>query len=131
MLLGSLNRIDREPREQISVLSVLAPLWSSRPEVIDAIDRFLSRPMDSDTRITALKAVYYSLVDDYKIRRTVAAALDDTNAGVRLQAIGTLERMGPAALAEVQETLERLSQNPSESADVKSAARRAVGKIGK
>ncbi len=65
-MLASLNRTDREAKEQVTVLGTLARLWPASRDVIDAIDRFMSRPLDSDTRLAELNAVRTSRVDDLR-----------------------------------------------------------------
>src|SRR5262245_10832175 len=90
-MLVLLNRTDREPKQQTAVLGVLAAVWPERPDVIDAINSFMSRRLDSDARVEALKAIRLSRLDDYQIRRTVTAALDDSQVEVKFAAIQVLE----------------------------------------
>ncbi len=129
-MLAYLNSTGPPPVRQVSALAALVRIAPEKPEVIDAVVKFMSRPLDTDTRIAVLNSIHTSRVTDLRVRDAVIATLADSHAGVKLSAIGVLIRMGPDAITQAEPLLQELAQRPSEFGEVRSAANKALKIIG-
>ena len=130
-IVAFLNRTDREPAEQLAALAAAVRLAPEKPDVLDAVERFLFRPLEAEIRVSALTTIRQSGVNSVGVRMAVFNALDDPNAKVKETAISVLTRMGPEAIADAALRLESLAGRADESERVKAAARDALRSIGK
>lgn len=128
-MLSFIKGTDTAPTGQICAFATLLRLAPDNPQVIDAVVAFMARPLDSSTRIAALDSIHTSRAADLRVRDAVIATLDDPHAGVKLAAIGALDRMGPHALVQAESILQELEQSPNEPAEVKAAAHKALKHI--
>jgi len=128
-LLAFLKSTDRAPQVQVRAMGALLRLAPQDSDVIDAAAQFLSRPLDWQTREGALNAVRNTQVDDLQITDAVIASLKDPHPGVKLGAMGALDRIGVDALIRAQPILQRLARDPNESPQVRSAASKALDKL--
>lgn len=125
-MLAFLNRTDRDPDGQVSALAALVRLAPENPDVISALKRFMSRPLQPTTRVNTLNAIRTSRVNDFEVRKQVITSLDDADPGVQFAAIDTLTRMGPSALAQAAPALQELVQRPTEAPEVRARANKAL-----
>lgn len=125
LMLASLDQ-PNSAKAQIPAVAALVRLAPEDPQVIAAVLKFLSRPLDVDTRIAALNAIDTSRVNDPGVRDAVIHALNDPYPGVKLAAIGTLERMGPDAVRRAKSRLRIMAKEPNEPVRVRAAARDAL-----
>jgi len=125
--LAFLKRTDIGVQAQGSgVIFELVQIAPDDPEVITAIREFLSRPLDSTTRIGALNAVGNPKVKDAGLVAMVVASLDDADQGVRFTGIEVLGRMGRNALLRGEPELQRLANDPKQPTNVSNAAKEAL-----
>lgn len=128
LMLASLNQAN--PAEaQISAVAALVRLAPENPDVVAAVLKFLSRPLDVDTRIAALNAIHTSRVNDPGVQDAVIKALNDPHPGVKVAAIGTLDRMGPEAVGKAKSRLQTFTKEPNEPVRVRAAAQDALKEI--
>jgi len=128
-LLTFLKRTDRDPRAQGSAVFALIRIAPDKPEVVAAIEEFLSRPLDSSSRIGALNALGIPSVKDVHLIAIVIASLDDSDYGVRYTAVQVLRRIGQHAVLQGQSRLQELAGDPAQPADIRAAAREALRTI--
>lgn len=126
-LLEYVNQTNREQRSQVGALSMLLGAKPTDEAVVQATEKFMSRSLDTSTRVAALNAIRTSRVKDVRIERIVISELADPSPGVQRAAIGVLDRMGPEALSKAQPVLIMLMK--SEDKDVAAAARAALARI--
>ncbi|MBZ5535676.1 MAG: HEAT repeat domain-containing protein [Acidobacteriia bacterium] len=124
-LLAFLKRTDCDTEEQADLIFVLAHYVRDYPEVGDAIERFLARPLEVKARIVALTGLGSSHISSGPILDEVILSLRDPNQDIRLAAIETLTRLGPQALPRAEPDLQRIANRADESPDVREAAKRA------
>ncbi len=106
-LLTFLKRTDRDPQAQGSAVFYLARYAPDKPDVVAAIQEFLSRPLSKSTRIGVLNALGDPRVKDASLIQAVTNSLDDPDLGVRFTAIQVLTRMGPHALLQAEPALQK------------------------
>jgi HEAT repeat protein len=125
--LAFLKRTDIGVQAQGSgVIFELVQIAPDNPEVIAAIREFLSRQLDSTTRIGALNALGNPNVKDVGLIAVVITSLDDSDQGVRFTAAQVLGRMGKNALLQGEPALQRLANDPKQPANVTAAAKEAL-----
>jgi HEAT repeat protein len=130
IFLAFLKRTDTDAQAQGSgIIFELLQIAPDNPEVIAAVQEFLSRSLDSKSRIDALNAVGNPSVKDARILAMVTASLDDPDPGIRSTAIQALGRMGPQALQQAEPTLHRLAADKTQPADVVAAAKEALQRL--
>ena len=125
-LVSFLRRTDRDQVAQAGAVFALVRLAPDKPEVMAAIQEFLSRPLDSNSRVGALNALGTPGVNDTHLIAMVISSLDDADHGVRLTAIRALTRMGPNALPQAQVRLQQLAEDHTQPADIRAAAKEAL-----
>jgi len=130
-LLSLIGRRDLDNAAQVSALAAVVRVAPDNPEAVSAVVRFMSRPLDSNTRLTVLNAIRSSHLTDVRVRDAVIANLQQSEPGVKIAAINALSRMGPVAVGQAEPDLQKLLQHESESPDVKAAAKKALRQIGK
>lgn len=128
-LLAFLKRTDCDTEEQADLIFVLAHYIRDYPEVGDAIERFLARPLEVKARIDALTGLVSSHISSGPILDEVILSLRDPNQEIRLAAIDTLTRLGPQALTRAEPDLQWIANRTDESPDVRESARRALTAI--
>lgn len=130
IFLTFLNRRDAEAQAQGSaVIFELVHIAPENPEVIAAVQEFLSRSLDSKSRVDVLNALGNPRVKDTRIITMMIGALDDPDQGVRFTATQALAGMGQSALQQAEPALQRLADDPKQPADVRAAARNALQKL--
>ena len=128
-LLAFLERIDGDPQAQGSAVFTLVRLAPENPEVIAAIQEFLSRPLDSTTKIGVLNALGNPGMKDTRIVSVVIDSLDDPDEGVRSTAIQALMRMSQDALRQAAPALRRLVADQKQPARVIAVAKEALQRL--
>jgi HEAT repeat protein len=130
IFLTFLKRTDAEAQAQGSaVIFELVHIAPENPEVIAAVQEFLSGSLDSKSRIDVLNALGDPRVKDARIIAMMIRALDDPDQGVRFTAAQALAGMGRSALQQAESTLQRLADDPKQPADVRAAAKEALQRI--
>ncbi len=129
LLVTFLKRTDRDPKTQAAAIFALVRIAPEKPEVAAAIQEFLSRPLDSSSRIDVLNALGNPRMRDVGIIRMVINSIDDPDQGVRFTAIQALTRMGQHALLQAEPALRQVAEDPKQPAEVKAAATEALQKI--
>jgi hypothetical protein len=127
VLLSFVKRTDADTQFQAATISGLLANKPYNEAVLQTAEQFMSRPLESTTRVVVLNGVRHSLVKDVRIERIVLRDLSDPNPGVQRAAIGALDRMGPEALTSAQPALAILAK--SEDKDLAAAARAALARI--
>lgn len=130
-LLTYLKRTDDAAKAQASAVFTLARIAPENPQVVDAIRGFLSRPLNTRTRIDTMNALGDTRVKDADIIDTVIKSLDDPDQGVRFTAAQTLRQMGKGAVLQAESALQRVALRADEAAEVKDAAKAALKTIGR
>jgi HEAT repeat protein len=129
LLLNYLKRTDRDQDAQGSAIFTLVRIAPENPEVLSAIQQFLARDLDSRSRIGVLNALGYPSVKDVRIISMVIAEMEDSDQGIKITAIHSVTRMGKDAVRQAQPTLQRLSDDPKRTAEVRAAAKEALLQI--
>ncbi len=91
-----------------------------------AVREFLSRSLDSESRIDVLNALGNPRVKDARIITMMITSLDDSDQGVRFTAAQALAGMGQSALQQAEPALQRLANDPKQPANVRDAAKQAL-----
>lgn len=126
VLLRFLRQTDRNPNAQGGAVFELVQIAPENPEVIVAVQEFLSRPLDSQTRIGALNALGNPHVKDARLIALLAASLDDPDEGVRSVAIQALTRIGRPALEQSEPALHRIANDPNQPGEIAEKAKQAL-----
>ncbi|MFI5247162.1 MAG: HEAT repeat domain-containing protein [Nitrospirales bacterium] len=129
LLLSYVTRTDLDPRTQASAFYFLVSHSPENPEVLECIKRFLSQPLDTDTRISILHVLGNPRVKDVHLMEMMIAALEDPNETVRLNAIHALSGKGQSVLIRAEPALHKLIERADEPAEVKDAAKKALKEI--
>jgi HEAT repeat protein len=130
IFLTFLKRTDGNANAQGSgVIFELVQFAPDDPEVISATKEFLSRPLDTNTRINVLNALGNRSVKDPHIVAVVIASLDDPDPAVRDTAIQVLTRMEPHALQQAEPALQRLANDKNQPANVVVDAKMALQRL--
>jgi HEAT repeat protein len=130
VFLAFLKQTDADVQaQQGGVIFHLVQIVPDNPEVIAAVQEFLSRPLDSQNRIGTLNALGNPAIKDSRIIAAVTASLDDPDPGVRSTAIQSLGRIGPQALQQAEPMLQRLAADNNQPADVTATAKEALQRI--
>lgn len=125
-MLALLRQRDADLGTQVHTIYLLLQYAPDNAEVLAAIREFLSRPLDSDPRRSALQNLGNPRLKDPSLIRLVISSLDDPDSSVRLSAINALTRIGRHALLPARRALERLARDPKQPAEVKNAVERAL-----
>jgi HEAT repeat protein len=128
IFLNFLKRADAEAQAQgAGVIFYLAYIAPENPEVLAAIQEFLSRPtLDANGRIGVFNALGTSRVKDAHIISMMITSLDDSDQGVRFAATQALAGLGQSALQQAEPALQRLANDPKQPANVRDAAKQAL-----
>jgi len=130
IFLTFLKRTDTEVQAQGSgIIFELVHIAPENPEVIVAVQDFLSRPLDSKSRRDALAALGNPRVKDAQIIAIMIASVDDPDQGIRITAIQALAGVGLQALQRAEPALQRLANDRNQPADVRAAARDALQRL--
>lgn len=129
LLVAFLRRTDRDPQAQGGAVFTLVRLAPEKQEVVTAIQKFLSRPLDTGTRIGTLNALGTPRVKDARLINSVIASLDDSDQGVRVTAIRVLARIGHQALLSARPALQRLADDARQPAEVRREAAEALQQL--
>jgi hypothetical protein len=129
VFLTFLKRTDADTQTQGGVIFELVQIAPENPAVIAAILEFLSRPLDSTSRIGTLNALGNPNIKDVELIAMVITSLDDSDQGVRFTAAQVLGRMGKTAVLQGQTALQRLAGDPKQPANVSAAAKEALKAI--
>jgi Lipoprotein amino terminal region len=128
-LVNFLRRTDRDQDAQGSAVFALVRIAPENPEVLSAIQQFLARDLDYKSRIGVLNALGSPGFKDVRIVSVVIAEMDDSDQGMRITAIQSITRMGKDAVRQARPTLQRLSEDPKQTAEVRAAAAGALLQI--
>lgn len=128
-LLNFLKEDNRDLHAQTGLIGVLARAVPNNPDVIAAIEQFLSHPLDDSTRIDVLNVLGDTPTGNPRLIRIVIAALNNPYPTVTLAAMRALTRMGQGALLQARSALEAVAQSRRQPADVREAARQALDSL--
>ena len=129
-LTAFLKRTDRDLRAQAGAISVLAKV-AVDDDAVAAIDQFLARDLDSDTRVASLYGLTSpDLILHAKVIDRMITLLSDGDMAVKITAIDSLTRIGPQALLLAEPVLTKLAEDAASPEMLRSAAKTALGKIG-
>jgi HEAT repeat protein len=126
-----LKMTNADPQAQVGAVYTLVRLAPDDNGVAAAVASFFGRSLVKGTREDALNALGSSKVTSTALRSIVYQALSDQDPGVRFTAVQTLSRMGPEAVMNGRPLLEKLSNSPTESEDLRNAASEALRSAGK
>lgn len=126
ILLKFLQENDKDLNAQGSAIFELVSIAPENSEVIAAVQVFLSRPLDSQTRIGVLNALGNPNVKDERLIALLIASLDDTEEGVQSTAIQALTRIGRQALEQAEPGLRRLARESNQPTDIVELAKQAL-----
>jgi HEAT repeat protein len=130
IFLTFLKRTDTDAQAQASgVVFELVQIAPEKPEVRAAILEFLSRPLDSATKIGTLNALANPNVKDSRVITMIFASLDDPDQGVRRAAAQAIGAIGRSAVEQAQSALQRLVEDSKQPADVRTAASNALARL--
>jgi hypothetical protein len=130
LMLTFISRSDRALAAQSGAVCALMTIAPADPRVLTALEQFMSRPLEAESRINTLHGIRVSHISDtYRVRKVVIEALDAPEKDVKLTAIEVLQRMGPDALLQSEPQLRKLTQNSAETVEVKDAAHRALRQV--
>jgi hypothetical protein len=139
-MLTFLRRTDREQPAQVGATGVMLSIAPDNQQVADAVEEFMARTLNEETRVNTLDSIRYALndshsggaikvSDNYQIRKLVTSQLDRPEKKVKLAAIETIEALGEDALTESETRLRTMMQSNSEAIEVKNAANHALQHI--
>jgi hypothetical protein len=128
-LLTFVKQVDRDHSAQAGAIFELLRATPESPEVTAAIRGFLSRPIESTTKVGVLNALGNQSTGNIQIVALVRTSLGDPEPSIRLTAIRCLIRMGPGALRLAGTELNRLASDPSQPADVREEATQALERL--
>jgi HEAT repeat protein len=128
IFLNFLKRTDAEAQAQgAGVIFYLAHIAPENPEVLAAIQEFLSRPtLNSKDKIDTFHALGTHGVKDARIISMMITSLDDPDEWVRFTAAQALTGIGPSALQQAEPALQRLANDAKQPANVRDAAKQAL-----
>jgi HEAT repeat protein len=131
-LVAFVKRADRDLQAQLGALGSLLEKWQEEPSVQDAVEGFLSRDLDVETRIQILLALGRGNARGRPVRfiDLIIAALGNPSIDVRTTAIDVLSRSGTPAMVRAEPSLRKLIQEADQPEVVKSAARKALRDAG-
>jgi hypothetical protein len=130
-LTAFLKRTDRDLQAQASAVSVLAGPGVD-DDAVAAIDQFLARDLDSNTRVGSLYGLTSpDLILHPKIISRMITLLSNGDVTVKITATNSLTKIGPQALLLAEPALMKLAEDSASPESVRSAARTALGKIGR
>jgi len=128
-LVKALREKNGDRKLQVVVLYELLHNFPADPEIIGAVETFMSWPLDASTRVSTLNAIQASFIKHPRIAFRVSQMLDYPGEGVKIEAIKTLRAMGNDALLQAEPRLKELAQKPDESPEVKAEAAKALQAI--
>jgi len=130
VFLTFLKRPDPEAQTQgTGVVFELVHIAPENAEVVAAIQQFLSRQMDSQTRIGVLNALGSPAIKDVKLISSIISSLNDSDVGVKTTAIQALVRIGKPALQQAEPDLQRLAADPKQSPEVENNVQEALRRL--
>jgi len=131
-LLSFVKRTDRYTAAQVSAIAFLLKEFEGDQAVLDAVESFCSREIDSDsrTRIVFALGLGEAQRKPARVVDLIAANLSDPSLGVRAAAVDVLSRMGPQAVIRAEPQLRKLIQQADQPEVVKSAARKVLRDAG-
>jgi HEAT repeat protein len=130
-LIAFLRRSDRDLEAQSGAVSVLTRAAPEEAAVTGTVAAFLSRPLDTQSRLRALDGLVSPRLRDTKLIDSVAASVGDPDDAVKVSAISALTRIGPQAIVQAEPALLKLLQEPGHPANLRLAATNALSEIGR
>lgn len=125
-LVAFVKRADRDPIAQASAFSVLLRIAPDNPAVIPALDQFMSRPLDEQSKDALINAIANSHTENVVAADVLVKGLEDPSEGVRFQAAQAFQRMPHDMVMRAKPALQRLIGRTDESQEVKNAAKEAL-----
>lgn len=90
---------------------------------------FLSRPLDTKSKVDVLNALGDPRVKDARIIAIVINSLDDPDPGIKVASIQALMGMGRSAWQQAEPALQRSANDPGQPANVVAEAKTALQKL--
>jgi hypothetical protein len=130
IFLNVLKRTDADIQAQgPGIIFELVHIAPEKAEVIAAVREFLSRPLDTKSKVDVLNALGDPRVKDARIIAIVISSLDDSDPGTRVASTQALMGMGQSALQQAEPALQRLANDPGQPANVVAEAKTALQKL--
>lgn len=126
LLVAFAKRTDRDPLAQADAFSLLLRVAPDNPDLTPALEGFLARPMDEQTKEGIINGMANSHTGNVVAIDFLIGALEDPKEGVRFQAAQAFQRMPVGAVRRAQDTLRRVVERPDEAQEVKAAAEGAL-----
>jgi HEAT repeat protein len=128
-MVALVRKRDADLGTQVHIIYLLMDYAPEDPEILAEIQEFLSRPLAPDPRRNALQNLGNPRLKDPTLIRLIINSLDDPDSSVRLSAIHALTRIGRHALLPARQGLERVFDDPKQSAQVRAAAKEALQRL--
>jgi HEAT repeat protein len=131
-LVSFVKRTDRDLQAQVSAVAFLLSRSEEEMATQDAVEGFLSRDLDADSRTRVLSAIGRGNANPKPARLIdlVTAALDNPDESVRSTAIDMLSLIGPLAVMRAEPSLRKLAEGTGQPEAIRSAARKALKDAG-
>jgi hypothetical protein len=127
LLVSFVKRKDRNPIAQAEAISLLLRVAPDNPDLTPALQDFLARPMDEQTKEAVINSVANSHTENHAAGDMLIGALEDPSEQVRFQAAQAFGRMPRDVVLRGKPALLKVVERADESQEVKDAAKQALG----
>lgn len=129
LLVGFVNRVDRNPTAQADAISLLLQIAPEDPTLTPAIQNFMARPMNEQSKEAVVNGIANSHTESVIATEVLIGALENSSEGVRLQAAQAFQRMPKDAVLRAKAALRRVADREDEREEVKAAAQEALQRL--
>jgi len=120
----------RDPIAQAGAFSLLLRIAPDNPDLTPALQAFVARPMDEQTKGAVINGIANSHTENVVATDFLIGALEGPNEQTRFTAAQAFQRMPKEAVRHAQRALRRAKERPDEAQEVKDAAKEALRKLG-
>ena len=129
LLVTFVKRKDRNPLAQADALSLLLRIAPDRPDLTPALEEFLARPMDDQTRDGVINDIANSHTENIVAADFLTHALQHPTESVRFQAAQAFQRMPKDMVLRAKPALDTVVRSADEAEEVKNAASEALKQV--
>lgn len=128
-LVAFVKRTDRSPLAQADAISLLLRIAPDDPDLTPALQDFLARPMEEQTKDAIVNAIANSHTENTVAADALIRFLQDPSEQVRFQAAQAINRMPNDMIRRGQVALQQTIERADESSEVKAAAQEALNTL--
>lgn len=126
LLVAFVRRTDRNPIAQADAFSLLLRIAPDNPDLTPALQAFLARSMDEQTKDAVINDIANSHTENVVATDVLIGTLDDPSEGTRFTAAQAFQRMPREAVRRAQRALQRVEERADEAQEVRAAAKKAL-----